>query len=149
MEFEEGFNTLGQGKEFEKLGVTAQSRFIWAFGVWDIDEWRIIDKENKAAGYSKSLPAYSSAELGVMLPSCLYYHNFKYSIKWPEESDGDELMFLLWSQKLAKQIHRYYYHSDDSICDISSKDLGEAQAKADLALKLIKEGLIKPEELAL
>ncbi len=67
-------NTLKQGNKLAKLGVKAESYFVWAHFPYDDDKrkWNLFEREESVADIKRGLidcfyPAYSCAELGVLL----------------------------------------------------------------------------------
>ena len=156
MELKNQLCTIEQGKRFEELEVKAESYFLWIVYVShaynaaktskpnlsphvDLISFKEIDDyDREYIDIMGIYPAYSAAELGVMLPERIKIRHSKY-IK------GFEYEYKEWSAF-------YVYYSDFSNeCErkflFDSKH--EAHAKADLLIHLLEQKLIKPENLEL
>lgn len=130
--------TKEQGKQIEELGVTAKSHFVWVIDPVDPEKWIImerwmIEKEEKVS-------AFSCAEFGVMLPEHVFI----------EIRSGFELPFGLQIHKKQNEYLALYSRNDlELMNDYWVYGKHEAHTKADLAIKGLEEGWIKPEDLKL
>ena len=144
MELKDQVNTKKQGKKFAKLfkGIKKppESYFVWVslFG------FKPEIRYKKAANHYIKVPAFGSAELSSLLPKPRlkkdgFYNRSEYifpSHKFP------------YSQR-SKLYEAWQNAFDQYARDLASSDVLEAHAKADLLLRLIKKGIIKPEDLKL
>ena len=118
MDLENQVCTLKQGREFDGYGLKAESLFVW---VKKDNTWRIVTRERWRTKFwtERIYPAYSCAELGVLLPLDMYYFNG--GIYYPKQYSDEPIYFE------GIQTH----------------------AKADLLLHLLKEKIVNPQDLSL
>jgi hypothetical protein len=139
--------TRGQAEELaRRLGKYApKSLWIWAVKV-DIGGGRdgrvIILRKDEEAWHRDVFPAYTCAELGVMLPNCLV-----------DEDDGHTEP-LYRRQETDDYGDTSIFYSADGAVDLTElhylrKSRFEAQAKADQLIELLREKLINPEDVKL
>lgn len=125
MELEYQVNTKEQGQKFEKLFQELenppQSYFVWARN--KRGEWIPVEREFAEEQHAKMIPAFSCAELGVLLPEYIYRND--------------------------KNTQTFYCVQDNQSEAFKFAFKNEAQAKADLVIKGLEEGWIKPEDLKL
>jgi len=135
--------TLEQAKKFNEAGLKLDSCFVWwrseskewYLGIW----YSVID-----AYFPDRMiyPAYSSAELDVLLPSRC-------------EIDGYKYCFYNFRKKPELSFHTYaagYYLYPDNpevIAGIEYTGQNGAHAKSDLLLHLLKEKIVEPQYLSL
>jgi len=134
MKLENQVCTLEQAKEFDELGLELET--LWRWQDSESDKWELVSAEDCIDG-DNSLPAYSCAELGAVLP---------YSI-----IDG-HVAHILCVWKVHQQFSCAYEkcgenkkHLFDEIIDGEH----EAHAKADLLIYLLEEKIINPKDLTL
>lgn len=122
-------NTFEQGKIFEKLGVKADSIYAWIVsktkegleipGLWSTHA--------PFSSIDEIYPAYSCAELGILIPGLGIYSHFKNYLQ------GWEI-----------------FRSDDNFLKpVFPAIKYEAHARAELLIHLLEEKIIKPEDLKL
>lgn len=135
--------TPEQGKKIEELGVTAKSHFVWVTDPIDPGKWIIM--ENWMISEDRKISAWSSAELGVLLPTAIQVKDKK----------GDDGKASLMVMKIDSQEFRGFQacYASAAVFGMSvyqkALDKHEARAEADLLIHLIKKGIVNPEDLKL
>ena len=127
--------TLEQAKIFkDEFGLELDSYWRWCD--WDCDKWELVTAEDSTEG-DDSLPAYTCAELGEVLPHSIIYGGSGYVLYLQKTQ-------IQWSCYYAKSINRNSYLFDQTI-------EGEyaAETQADLLIDGLRKGYIKPEDLKL
>jgi hypothetical protein len=152
MKFEDRFCTLEQSQKLKEMGVKGKSYFVWTratnasphakgFILKTREQVKIeITTDqfgDKFSGWLPGIPAFSCAELGILLPSyCLTPGEIKIQLITIKSSDNFECGYMdLTNWHMSNKKRKYATH--------------EAHAKADLLIHLLKEKLIKPEDLKL
>ncbi len=150
-----------QAKELDRLGMKAESYFIWASIMPPaVDDHRrnsinyavvkqdhiIIPHDVKKYSYEYSGHAYTAGELGALLPP-----NFQRpELDPPYEYDFPTIYYVTEREEevfVCGYALNEWNGSDDMW--IQKKSLSEAHARADLLIQIIKQKLIKPEDLNL
>ena len=148
MKIENQVCTLEQAKKLaELLGKHApESLWVWTetryqTGVWLIlnEDYRddivldTVQEKRVHSWYSDEFyPAYTGDELGALLPAYLYIENY-------------ETILTTW--KLNQSWAMAYDRTEDGCCLSEIFDAEhEAHAKADLAISLLEQKIIKPED---
>ena len=138
MPLENQLCTLEHAKKFDELGVKAESYFVWITGVDGQLKPFISVKDHarwKPETLKHSYPAYSSAELGVLLPT------------WTGEKQlliyKDDEEFIMGYKALSKR-----YTARIPFSPYSCKE-HEAHAKAEILIELLEKGIVKPQDLKL
>lgn len=142
MKLENQVCTIEQAKKLHELGVKAESYFVWAK---INNEWRLVPKDGDIM-YGEHYHAYSCAELGVLLPSYIIEASTQYKLWYWQEK---EIIY----PSIAIIIHNGYgeigFCGRNETLVIDAKHQYEAHGKAELLIRLIESGHVKPEELSL
>jgi len=158
MKFEDQYCTRQQAVELEKLGLKAESVFVWCDGAdkgtYYID--KLVELEfdlSKGLNPGEWYYAYSCAELGVLLPKYLQLGNWINDIWYPEKwlaVNCDNLECILFMHYDEKFICGYMEYDSFSIAkEFIQKNQYEAHAKANLLIYVLKEKIVNPEDLKL
>lgn len=131
--------TLKQAKELKELGLNLASYFHWIATtgmtpyIYHLNGTTWIQQIENDPSY----PAYSCAELGVLLPYQIIHDSVAY-------------IFTLW--KVHQQFSCAYENCKENKIHLFDEIIDgehEAHAKADLLIHLLKEKIIKSEDLNL
>lgn len=147
MDMEWQFNTLEQGKQFAEffkgLEKPPESYFVWRWGGLSHEQyWKILVRDQCCG---KIYPAFSCAELSVLLPSA-------YSAK---DKKGREGIASLTIMKINSPDFKGFQacYASAAVFGMSifihKTDKNEAHAKAELLIQLLKDKIIKPDDLKL
>lgn len=160
MKLENQVCTLEQAKELKELGLELESYFVWhkSYEPRSLEESEgdIVLSTKEAAGFDLDkglidyyIPAYSCAELGVLLPDAYYRVEGKYSLIKPQALNYP--IYIFQQSKILPNLYRAYYEMADTDIEenIYFDSNHEAHAKADLLIHLLKEKIIKSEDLSL
>lgn len=135
-------NTFEQGQEFKSLGIMAESYFVWE-NYQHADGWELTKRNLYNNSYPERIvPAYSCAELGVMLPKNIKTTTTGTAYQYTQiKLKGHYRVMYLDFTHLD-------YHGKSSLSPPINEQ-HEAHAKAGLLIHLLKEKIIKPEKLKL
>lgn len=124
MKLEDQVVSLELAKKLKELGVKQDSLWFWTWAEWNKEvEWVLILEDKRAGLKKETFSAFTVAELGEMLPEGYrsYYYN-------GHPSGGNWMC------------------NDGEILGVADANT-EADARAKMLIYLIKEGIIKAEEL--
>jgi hypothetical protein len=120
--------SLELAQEMKELGAEQDSIWYWTWVDWnDETEWVIISQDSAARTNRETFSAYTTAELGEMLPGRM--------------KTSDSGWNYLHTTKLENTNEWSIAYFNDEL-----KGSSEADARAKMLLYLIKEGLVKAEE---
>lgn len=132
--------TLEQATELKELGIMIDSLFYHCYISYH-GEWKILMPGQ--GGFDAYIPAYTVAELGEMLPRRLHIKGNEYEILmrivnhdvWTATSHRLESLYVV--------SYRMLYSS--KTYDYDAISASEAQARADMLIHLLKEGILTVE----
>ncbi len=155
MKIEDQVCTLEQAKELRELGLELDSYFVWITlrekNYSFLDQRGVYSSVTSAISWLE-IPAYTCAELGVLLP-----HKIKgrfEPIFRPEEAYDGEFEYIQEGKEYYG-CFRWGYHrftdryQDDSHWLAGSILACETHAKSEILIECLREGYIKPEDLKL
>jgi len=137
--------TLKQARKFDELGLKLESYFIWMEIDKECKEWILTTNLT----YVKSddfceYPAYSSAELDVLLPSrctideiLLFYH-------FRKNGDNDSRKI----HPVSYTAGYFPYPVSNEVPGIGYTEAKPTHIKSSLLLHLLKEKIVKPQDLS-
>ena len=138
--------TLEQARKFDELGLKLESYFVWwrqvvAPNVKD-EQWKIVTRQRwKTKFWTETiLPAFSSAEVGMLLPGYI-----------PVEDSSPAYLTIqkIYGGSGRDSFSFEYIQADGGDCMAIGKTMEhEAHAKPDLLLHLFKEKIINPADLS-
>jgi len=143
MELKNQVCTLEQSEKLQELGIECASIFV--HHSWldeDVNKWQSrvmlqsepLHEDMKYALADGRLPAFTVAELGVMLPS-----------EWlnPLDQHDTKTENIIGCWKTPKGMFRYRMDEDDNEC---SKPMNEAQARAAMLIYLLENNYVTAAE---
>ncbi len=135
MKLEDQVCDLEYAKKLRELGVEKESLFYWYKLNDDID-WQLVmhDKLYQIVKSNNVIPAYTVAELGALLPDCLYAHSAS-GIDRPIIMNKVDGIFSVGILNSNRQ------------CNPIFADKKEANARVLMLIYLIENGLVKVEDL--
>ena len=142
MKIENQVCTLEQAKKLTALGVTAEPLFWYVINIDPITPLDIIQKwQHSNFDQCEKYPAFTVAELGVMLP---HPSSLNEMGGWVHMSECDTTSndgmpwYLLWEYDLDKEGAGYGRHIVSGV--------NEAEARAAMLIYLLENHLTTPEE---
>lgn len=131
MKLENQVCTLEQAKEFGKYGLKLNS--FWRWQDWDVGAWELVSCKDCSDG-DDSLPAYSCAELCFI---------------WEQIQDKCTKSISLSKVVSSDRLLRVYLLNINGAPSALGDFTFNAHVKSEAILTLIKEKIIKPEDLSL
>jgi len=140
MKLENQVCTLEQAKEFDELGLKLVSYFVWAqTGIYKTSDTYVLISRDKSVNlgyfYKNTMPAYSCAELEVLLPQRITI-DVSYRVNLVISKDYEDV--------LAE-----YENPVDYSSEIAGDPGKGAHVKADLLIQCLKAKLINLKDLSL
>lgn len=135
MKIQDQVCTREQGKRLHELGISNAAYFQWGSKGEINEEWTIEGPEDDF------VPAWTVAELGVMLPEWIVRRRIEYRLlQWHNEPG--KAFGVIDEYRLA-----YRRRKDDIFGEIGDNISGptEAQARAALLIYLLENKIITPE----
>lgn len=124
-------------EKIKNLGVRQDSVFWWIQPDELVDEWIIA----RWTSHSRpTIAAFTSGELGEMLPAILDKDDIRYYLKSAIRGDGDFRLYDLYFKA-------DWLHGDQNAFALDMTNKSEADGRAQMLIYLLKEGIVTVMEI--